>query len=97
MINYNALMEESKIDHIQKIVVGAIIYHNNKILILKRNADDFMGGIYELPSGNLEKDESIDCGLKREILEETNLHIKSIDAYLGSFDYLSSSKKSKAV
>ena len=52
-----------------------------------------MGELVELPSGTLEPNEDILIGLKREIKEETNLDIKSVDTYLGSFDYLSSSGK----
>lgn len=81
-------------DGIQKIVVGAVIFvKDNALLLLKRKADDFMGGLVELPSGTLESNEDILIGLKREIKEETNLDIKSVDAYIGAFDYLSGSGK----
>ena len=52
-----------------------------------------MGGLIELPSGTVEKDEFLIDGLIREIKEETNLEIKSIDKFIGTFDYFSSSGK----
>lgn len=52
-----------------------------------------MGGIYELPSGNIEDGENIKEGLVREIKEETNLDTQEIKMFVNSFDYLSSSGK----
>lgn len=90
----NLLVEKAKEDGIEKIVVGGVITNkNNEVLILKRNADDFLGGIDELPSGKLEAGESIFEGLQREIKEETNLDVDKIYGYIDFFDYLSSSGK----
>lgn len=81
-------------DEIVKRVAGAIITNEvGKILLLQRPLDDFMGGILELPSGNVEAEETINQGLVREVKEETNLDTKSIGVFINSFDYLSSSGK----
>ncbi len=93
MIDFEGLMAEARDDGVIKVVVGAIIAKDGKILLLQRPKDDFIGGIFELPSGNLESGEAISEGLKREVLEETGLEIVSIDDYLGCFDYLSGSGK----
>lgn len=90
----NILIEKAKEDGIEKLVVGGIVVdNNNKILILRRTADDFMGGIDELPSGKLEAGESLFEGLIREIKEETNLDVEDIYGYIDYFDYLSGSGK----
>jgi 8-oxo-dGTP diphosphatase len=78
---------------IKKIAGGVIINDSQEVLLLKRKADDFMGGILELPSGNLEQGESIDGGLIREIKEETGIDVDRIEMYIDSFDYLSGSGK----
>lgn len=78
-------------DGIEQFVVGAVIQDNGKVLLLKRPADDFMPGIWELPSGKVEADESLDGALKREFEEETGLSVQSIEDYLGDFDYSSGS------
>lgn len=91
---YDLLIEKGKEEGIEKNVVGGIILNsNNEILIMTRKSDDFMGGIDELPSGNMDKGESIYEGLLREIKEETNLDVKAVQSYINSFDYISGSGK----
>ncbi len=85
---------KAKQDEIVKRVAGAIITNVvGKILLLQRPLDDFMGGILELPSGNVEAGEAINQGLVREVKEETNLDTRTIGMFINSFDYLSSSGK----
>lgn len=85
---------KAKQDEIVKRVAGAIITNVvGKILLLQRPLDDFMGGILELPSGNVEAEEAINQGLVREVKEETNLDTRTIGMFINSFDYLSSSGK----
>ncbi len=93
IIDYEKLEKDAKDVGIEKFVVGAILADNEKILLLERPKNDFMGGIYELPSGNLEQGETLEQGLIREIAEETGLEVKSVVDYVGFFDYKSSSGK----
>lgn len=91
---YKSLINKGIQDGIIKNVVGAIIKNeDNKILVLTRKNDDFMGGIDELPSGNMEQNESIKQALIREVKEETNLNVIKIANYINSFDYISGSGK----
>lgn len=90
---YAALAREAEADSVQQLVVGAVIEDHARILILKRPATDFMGGIWELPSGKVENSESLGQSLAREVLEETGLTVTDITASLGSFDYTSGSGK----
>jgi 8-oxo-dGTP diphosphatase len=86
---------------IVKTVVGGVIHQtakNNvkKILVLKRlSSEEDFGGIDELPSGTVEKDEDggLLGALKREVLEETGLQVSETSGYLGFFDYISGSGK----
>ena len=94
MNNYDYLLEQAQRDGIEKNVVGAIIINEEgKILIMSRKSDDFMGGIDELPSGNMEPGEDIITALAREVKEETNCDLKEIVCYIDSFDYKSGSGK----
>lgn len=93
----NVLIEKAKEDGIEKLVVGGVIFNDeNKCLILGRKADDFMGGIDEIPSGKLEKGEGLFDALIREVKEESNLDVTQIVSYINYFDYLpGSGKKSR--
>ena len=91
---YEILIEKGKEEGIIKNVVGAIIVsENNEVLIMSRKEDDFMGGIDELPSGNMESGETIYEALIREVKEETNLDIEKVTSYINSFDYVPGSGK----
>lgn len=89
----NYLIEMAKEDGIEKMVVGGIVRNGDKYLILSRKQDDFMGGIDEIPSGKLEVGETLFEAVIREVKEETNLDVTSIDGYIDYFDYLSGSGK----
>ncbi|MFF4028061.1 MULTISPECIES: NUDIX hydrolase [Nocardia] len=80
-------------DGVQQLVVGAVVQHDGKVLLLQRPEHDFMGGIWELPSGKVEPGESLDQALIREVKEETGLSVTALRTYLGSFDYQSGSGK----
>ena len=87
---YAKLIEQAKKDRIKRYVAGAVIINNNqKILILQRPKKDFMGGIYELPSGKVEREEKLKEALFREIKEETNLEVSKVVKYISHFDYKS--------
>lgn len=84
------LINKAIIDKVQKLSVGAALFHENKLLILKRRADDFMPNIYELPGGGLEAGENLLNALEREIIEETNCNISNIIGYIDHIDFPSS-------
>ena len=87
------LLTDAEKDGVQKLVVGAVIYKDNKFLLLERVLSDFMGGFVEIPSGTVEAGESLLTALAREVQEETGLIVTSVFKYLGSFDWTSSSGK----
>ncbi|HEV2374514.1 MAG TPA: NUDIX hydrolase [Streptosporangiaceae bacterium] len=85
------LVNEACGDGVHQLAVGAVIANDRHILLLRRPHADFMGGIYELPSGKVEPGETLDTALRREVEEETGLDVTAITSYLGSFDYASAS------
>jgi 8-oxo-dGTP diphosphatase len=89
----SALTDMAKADGIEQLVVGAIIRYEGTVLLLKRPAADFMGGIWELPSGKVEPGETLVDALTREVLEETGLAVTTVRSHMGSFDYQSGSGK----
>ena len=87
------LTTEAEHNGVQQLVVGAVVEHNERILLLCRPSNDFMGGIWELPSGKVEPGENLDQALAREVTEETGLQVTGIGRYIDSFDYRSGSGK----
>jgi A/G-specific adenine glycosylase len=64
-------------------IAVAVIKFENKILISKRDNTKFLTGLWEFPGGKIEKKESAEKAIIREVKEETNLCIKT-PTYLGS-------------
>lgn len=67
--------------------MGAIIPRESQVLLLRRRKDDFLPGIYEMPGGSVEPNESLEEALIREVREETGMEVRRVDNYLGAFDY----------
>ena len=67
-------------------VVAGIIYKNNKFIIAQRNLNKSQGGLWEFPGGKVEKYESYERALIREIKEELNADIE-VNEYIGESIY----------
>ena len=53
-------------------VVTAIIWRGNTFYIQKRSDDKMLGGLWEFPGGKVEKGETLELALLRELKEECN-------------------------
>ncbi|MGE7435289.1 NUDIX hydrolase [Kitasatospora sp. NPDC001175] len=71
-------------------VAAAVINYDGRVLLVRRNPDDYMGGMWEIPSGTVEAGETILDALYRETAEETGLTIDQVTGYVGHFDYKNS-------
>ena len=76
---------------IDRLVVAAVIRDGDRVLLLERSPEDYLGGLFELPGGLVETGETMSQALRREVAEETGLIITASDRYLGGFDYHSQS------
>ncbi len=56
-------------------VCAAVLYHHGKILITLRPKDKKLGGYWEFPGGKIEKQESPEAALKRELQEELSIEV----------------------
>lgn len=68
-------------------VVCAVIYDNDKILCVKRPANKSLPLCYEFPGGKIEKGETKEDAIIREIKEELLVDIE-VDNYLGCVSYM---------
>jgi 8-oxo-dGTP diphosphatase len=88
---YQYLVSRAVEEGIDRYVVAALAFRQGEVLLLRRKADDFMGGLYELPSGRVDGQETLVEALDRETHEETGCSVTAITGYLGAFDYESKS------
>lgn len=72
----------------QKITACAFLHHQGKMLAVQRAAHkDFLPNKWELVGGHIEFGESLEEGLKREILEELNIEVEVAEPFF-AFTYL---------
>jgi mutator protein MutT len=71
-----------------KIIGVAAIWDSNqeKILIDRRRLEGQMGGLWEFPGGKIEKNETIQECIKREIKEELGIEIE-VEGHLITVDH----------
>ena len=59
-----------------RVAVGAVVLHNNKVLLVLRGQNPGKGW-WAIPGGSVELGESLQAAAEREIFEETGLRIKA--------------------
>ena len=85
-------MLEQKTNNLPKIVVGGLIYQNEKILICQRKKEGDHPLKWEFPGGKLKDSENNKDALKRELKEELSIEINEMiffDEYLYEYKKLS--------
>lgn len=64
--------------------VGAVVFQNDRVLLVQRGHAP-MQGEWSLPGGALDIGETLEEGIKREVLEETGLLVEPV-SLVGTFD-----------
>ncbi len=79
-----------------KVVVG-IVMQDNKFLVERRLHDEVIDpDVVCLPGGHVEPDESLEDALKRELLEELNIHVNTCKYISRVFHVASNGEKEDA-
>ncbi|WP_411120760.1 NUDIX domain-containing protein [Streptomyces sp. x-19] len=84
------LVDDARADGVTGFVAAAVVTDADRVLLVRRNPGDFMGGMWEVPSGKVEDGETVLEALHRETAEETGLTIETVSGYIGHFDYSNS-------
>ncbi len=71
------IFENGRKASLRHVVVDAIIVNRGKILLIKRAAHLSNGGKWAIPGGFLDRDETCEQAVVREVKEETGLIAKS--------------------
>ena len=91
-------MLEQRTNNLPKVVIGGLIYQNEKVLICQRKEEGDHPLKWEFPGGKLKNYENNQEALKRELKEELGIEINEMiyfDEYL--YEYKKLSKKLKLV
>lgn len=67
--------------NLRHVVIDAIIIKENSILMVKRSEKILQGGKWGLIGGYLERDETLEQGLLREVLEETGYKLTKTEFF----------------
>lgn len=87
-----AIRKQAQKDGVTHFATGVVILREDKVLIVRRVQNDFLGGNYELPGGGVEEGENFEGAVIRETLEETGLCVKAIAGMFEGFDYATDQK-----
>jgi 8-oxo-dGTP diphosphatase len=88
----SAIRAKAEQDGITHISTGIAIVRDGKILMVRRAAGDFLGGVYELSGGGVDEGETIVDSAIREVKEETGLTVSRVVAAFEGFDYSTDKK-----
>ena len=89
-------MLEQRTNNLPKIVVGGLVYQNEKILICQRKEEGDHPLKWEFPGGKLKDSENNKEALKRELKEELSIEVNEMiffDEYLYEYKKLSKNLK----
>ncbi|MHB8831138.1 MAG: NUDIX hydrolase [Patescibacteria group bacterium] len=71
-----------------KVAVSAFIVKDGRLLILKRRDDEeFLPGVWEVPGGGVDEGEAVPDAVIRETKEEAGIDIK-VEQLFGYFEYI---------
>jgi len=82
-VTLNGFLEENR--KVNRLVVSALIFCQERLLVIQRAKTDTFPGCWEVPGGTCDvDDETIFHGLTREVYEEVSLRVVEVKSMVGS-------------
>lgn len=78
----NCIFEDGGNGSLRHVTIDGIVEKDNKILLVKRASHLTEGGKWALPGGFLDRDESAEEGVRREILEESGYAVSKLVLFM---------------
>ena len=74
---------------ISALIVGAVVFSGDQVLLIQRAASDFGPLMWEIPGGTCEaqRDPTVLHSLARELREETGLHLRRITKFVDEVEF----------
>ncbi|MER7984130.1 NUDIX domain-containing protein [Streptomyces noursei] len=72
------LVNDARAEGITGLVTAAVVTDADQVLFVRRHPDDFMGGMWEIPSGKVEDGETVLEALQRETVEEVSDAVRKL-------------------
>lgn len=91
--SWNALGSAREYPERPVVGVGAVVFQDSRVLLARRGHAP-MQGEWSLPGGALEVGETLEEGVRREVLEETGLHVDPV-AVVEVFDRITRDDKGR--
>jgi 8-oxo-dGTP diphosphatase len=92
VIPEDKIREQGTTDGVTHFATGVAVMRDGKVLVVRRVADDWPGGQYELPGGGVDDGEAFAHCVVREVQEETGLTVTRIVGMVDGFDYQTARK-----
>ena len=73
--------ENGRKSSLRHVVVDVIVLRNEQVLLVKRTKELIEGGKWALVGGFMERDETVQGAVEREIFEETGWRVKDIQLF----------------
>lgn len=87
-----AIRNQGVKDGVTHYTTGIAVVYEGKVLLVRRSAADYLGGMFELPGGGVDEGETIESAAIRELREEIGLIVKDILGTFQGFDYVTPKK-----
>src|SRR6266568_1181610 len=79
---YEEALREALAQNYNVRIAAKILNTSQEVLLIKRSPKDNYSGVWEIPGGAVERGETLEQALAREVLEETGLKVERVIRFI---------------